>query len=604
MSPSFPRKALVVLAYAAVTAALSLVFSPARGPLTLWLSDPAGAIVQWDTGYGWNSDQSEGVTGHGDAHSEAGVTFRVVKTFSYLSKIAAIRVLSKDDRLQAGVTSGDLPFERLTLAVARDSSGGYVLTASELPRTEGRGKSLLRWLNFIAGCLLLGGVGATIFLFTARLWKERDLTWLAIAACALGTLAFLLWWLYPGFLNPFNPVETVEASEHYRFATRDSLVLQMIWAAVYEVIPRLYALNAFGEFAFAAAVLYLIRRMKSLGLRDSYAALLVAALLFTPLGVVYSVFLERSVANGLLACACMIYVFILAAEVPIPSPSQLARAGFLAGLMGSFRVDSILSAFVLVLVPSFRVRDRKRTRWITTIVFAVFMLFQLTLLERWIGWPSWHQYSVISTVQTFSDMARASPLTVEERATASPVVDLDLILRGAPFTPIEVHQPIRRDSSDDQMNAYFTLYRRLVVQRPGQFLRSRFELFGLMNSWKSWWDFTNHRPGAMMDLQLLPPAGSEQSGARGARTLQALAQWPWCSLYLHLLAILAALLCVRSAPISAALGFSLLIRLVAVILAAPVPSLFYLYDVYLSGIFLVFAIAIERRRPGLRLDPN
>ena len=100
----------------------------------------------------------------------------------------------------------------------------------------------------------------------------------------------------------------------------------------------------------------------------------------------------------------------------------------------------------------------------------------------------------------------------------------------------------------------------------------------------------------MLDYREWPRAhqlGTRPKGIRGSKLLKDLLRGPFWSLYPELIVVGSAIFLFYFAPVSAVISFALSTRVLAVFLLTPTSASIYLYDIYLAGILLFFALAFE-----------
>jgi hypothetical protein len=215
-------------------------------------------------------------------------------------------------------------------------------------------------------------------------------------------------------------------------------------------------------------------------------------------------------------------------------------------------------------------------------------------LENLFGRSGWEaDYTVISTVQTVADINRASVLSADESAIVGKVLDLKLISRGAPYEFLPVQQPILANKTRENVKQYLALYPRLAIKHIGIFLQSRYRIFNILVTNAGWFDEWKQNQNQLMNLRILPldfNGGMMSKGLRGATKLQSYAEKFCSSLYIQVIISFVACIIYLRRTECMGIALCLISKVVVVFLMTPVPSSNYLYDVYLTGIFLALVI--------------
>lgn len=583
---------------------LSCIFSPHTSSQNLFVSDNE-AIIHWDSGYGLNEFQKKIINKSAKAENINDHILYSAYFFTALQWPQAIKINSKLPTLRAFMKREDT-FEEITL-VRKPAIGDFEYTAEfSAPIAQRR---FTTTIFFILGLTLVSVVFSEIIFFVfenAMYWfKEgnyysRNLLYLAVSMIALKMTS--LYQSYPFNSNVFNAFGTIMNFESNVFSPSDSILLQVIWSLFYQVLSRPYFINIMQLSIFLFSILIFAKKILKIGIPIGFPVLASLFLLFSPLSIVYSAFLEKNITNGFVNCILIMFTFIYLFQKDSPTLKECIFLSLSVALSVAVRFDNIIFSFLLT-VPVFLRLPKPLTYYMFALTISL-VVFCSVGLERIYGTPDWRaSYITISTISTMSDMLFKNKnifLNERELITTNKVLELDALKKNNYNDSINIFSALKNTTPENHQN-YLKVYIRTAILNPTLFLSSRFKLFiDLIKNYRGTWDYNASTNARLRQLALsyrfIPVEKLNSAvpvGISSRKIILSMAGRKWTTLYPELFTVIFAIILLPMAPVSGFLALCLFIRVTTVFFLAPVSSFFYLFDVYLAGGFLFFALAYE-----------
>ena len=240
-------------------ALVSYKANPVTKTREIWISDKNLISVQWDTGYGFNPNQElKSESPLTIATDFEGIKIFRVKTFTRLIRLSGLKVNSTQNNLRI-FTGSEGVFHELHPKAGKVAEGWvYNVDGPELTTGTREGKA---WVFFFIGVSILAAtITGWVSFFTN---VPRSL--MAFSLALLFALALTLTYTFPGFANPFNPMEVLKGAESLLYVSNDSILLSLIWSSLYEVFPSFYFLLTVQSFLFVSAFCWIAAKLNRQG---------------------------------------------------------------------------------------------------------------------------------------------------------------------------------------------------------------------------------------------------------------------------------------------------------------------------------------------------
>jgi hypothetical protein len=590
----------------------SLLTNPATESRDLLLSVsnpaeiPARLDLQWDTGYGFNQTQFQtSDVGKLESLKSDSSSFLVIKEFGRLHRLQALRLLSSRPDLQffLGSSKG---ISRLNISQTAADHG--FLYEARGPQLSTESRDLSGWVFLIIGSSILG-----LMLMAWAKFLSRKQQILPLAILIFVSFIGLLYAGYPGFLNPFNPLMAIARAETLEYNSYDSVLLGLIWSALYEVYSSFYFVLIIQALIFFSATIGMANKLLSQGWHLKWVSAISIPVLLSPPAVIEMFFPERSIVSGYTNFLFALYVFSVLTQKSKIDLKQVLIIGVIGFMSVSFRTDNIFYALILVASVLWRLPRRMAISYGIGFLSAVFI--GTTFLDQAFGMQQTRfSYLALSMVTPMSDIwlmnnTLEQSLSSDDRRAIDDVVKIENLKMAWKYQVFPDRKSYNWNANETQNLAFIEMFGKLAALNFKPFLWVRYSRFlSIAAKSVNYWDSVDpEKPELVaLDLREFPDSLSLKSkkGIRGIEGLDRFLYGPLASLYLQLTALVAALLLFRYAPVSALLAMAMATRVVAIMLFAPVPSSFYLFDLYFLGLFLIFSLTYElvrtTRESGLK----
>ncbi|MBI2825250.1 MAG: hypothetical protein HYX69_11250 [Planctomycetia bacterium] len=389
-------------------------------------------------------------------------------------------------------------------------------------------------------------------------------------------------WIYPLFV-----MTVMQATDHFT----DLMVFQTIATA-----------------ALAAGILTMLVRR---GLPGWVAVVVAIAYGLCPVVCMYASFYCRDVLNGLLVCAllAMTYKLCLLPRQSLVSASTGAWAAWtlMAVCAGLLRYDNLpLVVVLLAMIVGFRALALARGLALAAGVLAAIWLGNGPVDRRLVGTqPSERNlYVLTALVNPVGALVAQNYVTrtpKEDRAVIDPILDYERFRQG--WNPYSisffldwVDRPYeRRRFTDDDVRRIRQFLVRAAWNNPDIIAGARTQTFAsILGSPRTWSysDFSREKireaklrdHGIWREPPLIPRLHEKLSVHVWKRVGRGSIWW---RAHLQLLAVVAALALWPYCKVTAAASAAIVARLAVLFLAAPAGNFFYVYDLYLFGIFVL-----------------
>lgn len=598
------------------------IFNTKTGTLEI-CADQQIEKIQYDTGYGFNKFQTlvneNNLTQPDFSLNNPQPCYQIVKLDIKL-EVSRIKIFSDKSNLQLfQKTQGE--FQNISQFLTyQPESGVYLLNQLH---AYPRNRNLAETFYFLLGSSLLLLLAYFIFLFIRDcVYKcEKNKIYFRTISLVLLLVQLISWYFYyPGPINIFNPVHSIHTYSFFGFSPVDSVFVQLIWGALFEVVPNIFFIIIFQNLFFLTLVLYLVY----LALQSNFNKLLLSLAAFFmflhPQAYLLNFFLERSVAS---AYCNVIAIFSSLLILLNRSPQKPVYLIFVFACVFSAlsRSENIIFVAPLIFYVTYKSFNLKKST-LALVGFLAFYFLQIMLINSLpfirVSSPA---YTTLNLIPTLADLIRLNAsnpnfLSEEELKTVGAVVKYENIAKGEPFTPVDIHKNLKY-TSDEQHKKFQLLFLKMALSNFDDFWLSRFKIFNqtinspyighylsdaekfITNSW-------------VFDIGYIPShLARQQNGEFTGFYLDFdiyyfSIKYKYISfLHWQLLILFICVVLYKKAPLTAVVAFIFSFRIFAVFMLAP--SSFYLYyaDLYfLGGVFLAaLGYELKNNQPQYK-NPN
>lgn len=438
------------------------------------------------------------------------------------------------------------------------------------------------WTLFFLGVSIFSGILTAWFFFFLRAHQTRNRNerrlFLALGAFTCAGIALAAWIFFPGFVNPYEPSFILVKDA---ILPRYSSLLSLLWLAVYEVFPApwpyLFGLSLFQLFAFSIAFLHLMRLLYQKCAAPGWLILgVVAFVTFMPVGIASQFFLVRGNSVSLVHFLLLGWVFawlLLARAAPRNAQWMVAGSSVVLVLL---RLDYIPIVALLFGILYFREKRRAFLGMIALGVAAAFAIFSLaeSRLQAKEKWQSTYLHRQARLL--FIDLARDHLL--EQRCGFSAV-------KEGSHDPAPVKKALacawenRAEVWRNRQEEISTLLNTLPIW---------FDANNLFREWESNFLLAQMRQrfwNSEDEANTLGPYRFTSAFAHPALT--------FFRLKFPILMVCLSVLLLPWFPFAGILSALVFLRVALLFAVGPFLVFHYFLDIYLWGMFVPFAMAVE-----------
>lgn len=323
-------------------AIISIIYYPTSPGGTIYVTASTNITIQWDTGYGFNTVQSNEVMPDCRPQKIGNMSLCKAHDFHYWSQPERIKLVNSQN-LDAFVIYKNSPnLNKINLSEEHTAS---------LPAVK-KDFNQINLVLFPFGIFLIGLITYFISLnlsLSYQLYKKKLHYFFFTAVFPYLTLSFLMWFIFPGRLNPFNPLDTIHSSAMGYVIFKDSLLLQFLWGSLYSVIESPFFILIFHAMAFLSCLLSLWHKWAEK--KVSFVTILL--LVFNPISIFYYGFLERSIANAYVFCITVLAIAYFSLHKSNKTVRLLTLSILCIALL-MLRMDNIIFIIILILILNWK----------------------------------------------------------------------------------------------------------------------------------------------------------------------------------------------------------------------------------------------------------
>lgn len=569
-----------------------------NGPLNLCFN---GAVekIQYDTGYGYNKFQTVEPLQNEDSVSGSLCPQIVYK--KVFKKVVGLKIYSSRPDLQVYRNTGG-QLQDISKSLQSAEAGAYTLDQFVSDR---RPTTLKEDFFYLLGITIISILAALYFYYfrdLARL-SEKPRSFLALLSLFLISAHILIWiFFYPGPLNVFNPVHALHEYSNFHFSYADSVFIQILWGALFELYPSIYFIIIFQNLLLLATTLYLFKF--AVQMQMNKLLLVAVALLFFvhPQALLQNLYLERSIWSAYFNATVIFSAFLI-----FYSPLQNKKLWLIFCLSAFFsamtRSENIVFLAPLLGWLCFKKLPVKRA--VAAFSTFVFLYFLHTAVINKILHVKTHDpvYTSLNLIPPLADLLKLNKpkvdfLTKREAETISAVVDLEGISQGEAFASFDINKSMKPASAEQHLQ-FQKVFTELALKNFPHFFQSKWTLFlHTISNPSSGHNITDTLQyivdSRVFDLGYIPLSFVEKKngqfiGFRDSFNFYRLSVKHFSYLHWQLIVLLVCILLFSYAPASAWLAAFFGLRLAVVFLMAPTPNYFYYADLfYLGGVFALF----------------
>jgi|GEM_PF-4958488 len=319
-------------------AIVSIIYYPTSPGGSIYVTASKNITFQWDNGYGFNKAQTSEVLSDCQPQQFENLSLCNAHNFHYWAEPERVKFTDAQD-IEAYVIYKNSPkLHRVNLS---NENAGLMPQAPQ-------GFNRINLVLFPFGIFLIGLITYLISLnlnLSYNLYEKKLHYFFLTTILPYLTLSGLMWFIFPGRLNPFNPLGIVNSSAAHYLTFQDSVLLQLIWGGLYSVIESPFFILTFQAIAFLSCLLLLWHKWPE----KKISLITILLLVFNPVSIFYYGFLERSIANAYVFCLTIIVVVYL----KIRPTNKLIHFGILTTLCITLillRMDNIIFVITLILI--------------------------------------------------------------------------------------------------------------------------------------------------------------------------------------------------------------------------------------------------------------
>jgi hypothetical protein len=434
--------------------------------------------------------------------------------------------------------------------------------------------------------------------------SAKPRSFLALLSLFLISAHILIWiFFYPGPLNVFNPVHALHEYSNFHFSYADSVFIQILWGALFELHPSVYFIIIFQNLLFLVTTLFLFKY--ALQMQMNKPLLVVVALLFFihPQALLQNLYLERSIWSAYFNTSAIFSAFLI-----FYTPLQNKKLWLIFCLSAFFsamtRSENIV--FLAPLLGWLCFKKLPATKAAAAFFAFICLYFLHTAVINKILHVKTHDpvYASLNLIPPLADLIRLNKLNAEfltkaESEAISPVVDLESISRGEAFASFDINKSLKPASAEQHIQ-FQKVFTKLALKHFMHFFQSKRTLFlRTISSPSSGHNVTDTLQyivdSRVFDLGYIPLNFAEKKngqfiGFRDSFNFYQLSVKYFSYLHWQLLVLLFCILLFHYAPVSAWLAAFFCLRLAIVFLMAPTSNYFYYADLfYAGGVFVLFS---------------